>query len=75
MFNRRSELNTDERVVHTLGLSQNGHNTIPTNKAEERLPDYGWGWQLKYTNKTNPGKQTKDPITNHDLENKKQVES
>ena len=47
MFNRRGELNTDESVVHKLGLRQNVHNTIPTTKEKERLPDYGWGWQLK----------------------------
>ena len=75
MFNRNGELNTDESVVHKLGLRQNVHNTISTTKAKERLPDYGWGGNSKYTNKPNPGKQTKDPITNYDLENKKQVES
>ena len=68
MFNRRGELNTDESVVHKLGLRQNVHNTIPTNNANERLPDYGWGGNSKYTNNTNPGNQTKDPIINYDLE-------
>ena len=75
MFNRNGELNTDESVVHKLGLRQNVHNTILTTKAKERLPDYGWGGNSKYTNKTNPGNQTKDPIINYDFENKKQVES
>ena len=69
MFNRNGELNKAESVVHKLGLRQNVHNTIPTTKAKERLPDYGWGGgNSKYTNKTNPGNQAKDPIINYDLE-------
>ena len=68
MFNRNGELNKAESVVHKLGLRQNVHNTILTTKAKERLPDYGWGGNSKYTNKTNPGNQTKDPIINYDLE-------
>jgi hypothetical protein len=76
MFNGNGELNKAESVVHKLGLRQNVHITILTTKAKGAPPRLWLGVATQnIQTRTNPGKRTKDPIINYDLENKKQVES